>query len=105
MKQGWADPDHVGKVTVSILDVLAKAFHRESAKSEDERDYEKLIKLSQATGYQAQLYSGLQKSHEFARRLQSIEKTLETATPEDLAFGLNPVLAAEAELKSVIDGK
>lgn len=100
MTKAWADPDHVGKMVVSVMNVLAAAFHKHSAKSEDERDYDLIIKLSQACGYQAQLYSGLQKSHEFARRLDRIDKVLMTVTPEDLALGLNPVIMAEAEIRS-----
>ena len=96
----WADPDHVGKVTISIMNVLAKAFHVQAGKSEENRDYELLIKLSSACGYQAQLYSGLQKSHEFAKRLDSIDKVLSKATPEDLALGMNPVVIAEEDRRT-----
>jgi len=100
MKNGWADPEHVGKITISILDILTKEFHKANKKADDEKDFDLIIKLSQAAGYQAQLYSGLQKSHEFARRLQSIEKVMQTANPETLALGQNPVIIAEEELKS-----
>ena len=100
MTKAWADPDHVGKITVSIMNILSKHFHKEAKKSEEDQDFDKLIKLSQACGYQAQLYSGLQKSHEFARRLDRIDKVLETATPETLALGLNPVVIEENEMRS-----
>jgi hypothetical protein len=105
MKGTWADPGHVGKITISILDILSKEFHKAAKKEETEKDYDLIIKLSQAAGYQAQLYSGLQKSHEFARRLQSIEATLKTATPEGLAMGMSPVLQAEEELKTQFQGR
>ena len=101
----WTDPEHVGKVTVSHLNLLSGAFHKEMKKSDEEKNYDLIIKLSQAAGYQAQLYSGLQKNHEFAKRLQSIEKTLSRATPEDLSLGLNPVLQAESELKAQEAGR
>jgi len=100
MKREWADASHVGKITVSIMDILAKEFHKVSKKADSEKDYDLMIKLSQATGYQAQLYSGLQKSHEFQRRLQSVEKALSTVSAEDIAMSVNPVLQAEEELKT-----
>ncbi len=93
----WTDDDHVGKVVVSLLDKLTASFHIHNDKPEDEKDYDLIIKLSSAAGYQAQLYSGLKKSHEFARRLQAIEKALRRATPEDFAMAHNPVLLAESE--------
>jgi len=96
----WADPDHVGKITVSIMNILSAHFHKEAKKSEEDQNFDKLIKLSQACGYQAQLYSGLQKSHEFARRLDRIDKVLQSATPEDLALGQNPVIIEENEIRS-----
>ena len=105
MTKVWADPDHVGKITVSIMNTLSAYFHKEAKKSEEDQDFDKLIKLSQACGYQAQLYSGLQKSHEFARRLDRIDKVLETATPETLALGLNPVVLADADRRSQLDGR
>lgn len=95
MKREWSEPSHVGKVTIRILDILSGEFFKEMKK--ETRDMDLAIKLSQAAGYQCQLYSGLQKSHEFARRLQSIEKTLANATPEDLALGQNPALLADME--------
>ena len=98
MKKTWADPEHVGKVTIRILDTLSGQFFKEMKKEDKGMDL--AIKLSQAAGYQAQLYSGLQKSHEFSRRLQSIEKTLSNATAEDLALGQNPVLISETDTES-----
>ena len=76
MVDEWTDPTHVGKISVSIMDVLFAEFEKEAKKEDDTKDFDKLIKLSQATGYQAQVFSGLQKNHEFAKRLQSIERTL-----------------------------
>jgi len=99
MKQ-WTSPEHVGKVCVGILDVLSGEFYKENKKKEDEKDFDKLIKLSSACGYQAQIYSGLQKSHEFARRLSSLEKDIQKSIPEDFAYSQNPVIAAEEEQKS-----
>jgi hypothetical protein len=98
MAKGWATAEHVGHVTISILDVLAKEFHKANAKGED-KDHALLIKLSQAVGYQSQLYSGLQKSIEYAKRLEEVEKVVQHASAEDLALGQSPVLQAEDELK------
>jgi hypothetical protein len=41
-----------------------------------------MIKLSQAVGYQSQVYSTVQKNHDFARRLKMIEGELLQTTPE-----------------------
>lgn len=98
MPKGWVPAEHVGKITTSILDILAREFFKESKNKE--LDHGMLIKLSQACGYQAQLYSGLQKNIEYANRLESVEKTISGATPEDLAMGNNPVLQEEANLKT-----
>ncbi len=98
MSKGWVPAEHVGKITTSILDVLAREFFKQSKNKE--LDHGMLIKLSQACGYQAQLYSGLQKNIEYASRLESVEKTIRSATPEDLAMGNNPVLQEEANLKT-----
>jgi len=98
--KSWSEPEHVGKVTISILNVLSREFHKEAVK--DEPDHDLLVKLSSACGYQSQLYSGLQKNHEFAKRLQSIEKEMQK---EELALGKNPVLSAEADRKSRLDGR
>ena len=103
MNKNWAEPEHVGKITISILNTLTGEFYKESAK--DEKDYSLLIKLASAIGYQSQLYSSLWKNHEFSKRLQSIEKELQSATPEDLALGRNPAVIAEEEEKSRLDGR
>jgi len=103
MNKTWAEPSHVGKVTISILNVLFREFHKEAGK--DKPDHNLLIKLGGACGYQAQLYSGLQKNHEFGKRLKSLEKAVQSATPEELALGRNPVIFAEEEQKSRLDGR
>jgi hypothetical protein len=100
MNKEWTDADHVGKVVVSHLNFLSKEFHKHIQKPDEEKNYDLIIKLSSAAGYQAQLYSGIQKNHEFAKRLQSIERSMSKATPEDLAYKQNPVIIAEEELKS-----
>lgn len=97
MPKNWASADHVGKITISILNALTGEFHK--ANKAEEKDHGLLIKLSQACGYQAQLYSGLQKNIEYSRRLEELEKTVQHATPEELALGQNPVIQAEEELK------
>ena len=84
MVDDWTDPAHVGKISVSIMDKLYEIFEKEAKKEDEEINLDVLIKLSQATGYQAQVYSGLQKNHEFAKRLQSIEKTLSGEKPLEL---------------------
>ena len=61
MNKTWADPNHVGKVTISMLEILSREFHKKSGK--DQIDHGLLIKLGGACGYQAQLYSGLQKKY------------------------------------------
>jgi hypothetical protein len=96
----WTSAEHIGKISVSMITVLAKEFHKHSSKKDEEKNYDLIIKLSQAAGYQCQLYSALQKSHEYERRLQSVEKTVKTVTSEDLAMLNNPVIKAEAELKT-----
>jgi len=103
MHKNWSDASHVGKVTISILNVLAREFHKEAIK--DKPDHDLLAKLSSAAGYQSQLYSGLQKNHEFAKRLQKIEKEMQSATAEELAMGKNPVIGAEEDEKSKLDGR
>ena len=100
MDKEWTDAYHIGKVVVSHLNFLSKEFHKHVQKPDDQKDYDLIIKLSSAAGYQAQLYSGIQKSHEFAKRLQSIERQLSKTTPEDLIYSNNPVIIAEEEIKS-----
>jgi len=70
----WDSAEHVGKVTISILNILSKEFHKEAKK--DNPDYGLMTKLGSACGYQAQLFSGLQKNHEFAKRLDEIEDSI-----------------------------
>lgn len=91
MEKGWSRPEHVGKVVVSILDSLTGFYHAEEAKGED-KDLKLMIQLSQAAGYQAQIYAGLQKTFDMAKRIESVEKVLEKADPEMLAMGANPVV-------------
>ncbi len=103
MNKNWAEPEHIGKITISILNTLTSEFHKESAK--DEKDYSLLIKLASACGYQAQLYSSLWKNHSLSERLQNLEKDIQSATPEDLALGRNPAVIAEEERKSRLEGR
>lgn len=105
MPKGWVPAEHVGKVSTSILDVLAAEFFKESNKPNDEKDLGLLMKLSGACGYQAQLYSGLQKNIEYAQRLEQVEKDVTHVTPADLALGDNPVLKEEAEFKVKQDNR
>ena len=91
MEKGWSDPEHVGKVTINTLDTLSEYFMVESKKGE-EKDMNLIIKLSQAMGYQSQIYAGISKTFDMAKRLESVEKLLEHADPELLAMGLNPVI-------------
>ena len=100
MNKNWAEPEHIGKITISILNTLTGEFYKESAK--DEKDYSLLIKLASAIGYQAQLYSSLWKNHEFSKRLQSIEKDFERT---DSVYLDSPVVIAEEEEKSRLDGR
>jgi|TARA_R110000744_G_scaffold204995_3_gene323745 isopenicillin N synthase-like dioxygenase len=81
MQESWTDPSHVGKISISIMDTLADEFFKESQKPDDEKDHALMIKLSQAVGYQSQVYSTVQKNHDFARRLKMIEGELLQTTP------------------------
>jgi len=98
MPQGyeWNDPSHVGKSLVSIYDVMAKKFFRDSKKANDE-EWDKLYKLVSTAGYVAQMYASLLKTHEFEKRLKRIEKTLKSTTPEDFAMRYNPTIKAETD--------
>ena len=98
----WQSAEHVAKIGLSIMHVLAQEFHIEAAKPSAEKDHSLMVKLSQAVGYQSQLFSALQKSHEFARRLQNVEKATRMLSPEELAYKHNPVVLAE---KQMIDDK
>ena len=100
MNKNWAEPEHIGKITISILNTLASEFYKESAK--DEKDYSLLIKLASACGYQAQVYSSLQKNHEFGKRLEKIEENLRRT---DSVYLNSPVVIAEEEEKSQYDGR
>ncbi len=91
MKKGWSRPEHVGKLVVNTLDVLTKYFHEEEKKGAD-KDLGLIVKLSQAMGYQAQIYAGLQKTFDMAKRIEEVEIQLQNADPESLAMGLNPVV-------------
>jgi len=104
MAKSWADEEHVGKLTVAVMNVLNKKFHVESKKTDEKIDLDKLIKFSQAIGYQAQIFSGLQKNHEFAKRLKSVEEKIQNVNTDD-PYSNNPVLPAEAELKVKTDGR
>lgn len=96
MEKAWSRPDHVGKVVVSILDSLTKFYHAEEKKGED-KDIRLMIQLSQAAGYQAQIYAGLQKTFDMAKRIEQVEKVLEKADPELLAMGTNPVVIHDTD--------
>jgi len=100
MNKNWAEPEHVGKITISILNTLTGEFYKESAK--DEKDYSLLIKLASACGYQAQLYSSLWKNHEFSKRLQNLEKNFQRT---DSIYLNNPVVIAEEEEKNRLEGR
>ncbi len=89
MDKGWSRPEHVGKVTINTLNILSEYFMVETKKGED-KDMNLIIKLSQAMGYQSQIYAGLQKTFDMAKRVADIEKVLETADPESLATGRKP---------------
>lgn len=99
MVKDWTSPEHVAKIGLSIMHVLAEEFHIEAKKPTGEKDHSLMVKLSQAVGYQSQLFSALQKSHEFARRLNAVEKATHNLTPEELALQYNPALIAERQLQ------
>ena len=100
----WTSAEHIGKIAVSTINVLSKEFHKAANQPDDKKDYKLIIALSQANGYQCQLYSALQKSHEYERRLQAVERTVKNSTSDEL-LKLNPVIAAEEELKSQEKGR
>lgn len=99
MEKSWSRPDHVGKIVVSILDSLTGFYHAEEDKG-DEKDIHLMIKISQAAGYQAQIYAGLQKTFDMAKRIEQVEKLVEKADPELLAMGTNPVSIAEEDQRT-----
>jgi len=96
----WTAAEKMGKISVSIIEKLTRAFHIESNKPDGEKNYDLMIKLSQATAYQTTVYSSLQKNHEYERRLQRVEKTVKGIDPSDLAMKNSPILSAEEEMKS-----
>lgn len=100
MRRSWTSPEHVGKITISILNELSKEFHKEAAKPDEEKDGDKLLKIAGACGYQSQVYSGIQKTFDMARRIEEVEKVLERADPEMLAMGANPVTIAEEDQRT-----
>ena len=99
MRKEWSSPEHVGKIVISHLHLLSGEFHKKMKEPDEEKDYDLIIKLSSAAGYQAQLYSGIQKQHEFARRLQRIEKELTTSHDPNSLLSKNPVINAEVDLQ------
>ena len=101
MEKGWSRPEHVGKMTIHTLEVLSRYFNEEDKKGDD-KDMKLIIQLSSAMGYQAQIYGGLQKTFDMAKRVEEIEAVLEKADPELLAMGLNPVPIAEDDQRSQI---
>jgi len=96
----WTSAAHVGKIAMSIIDILAKEFHKAAKKPDDKKQYDLMIKLSQAVGYHMTIYSTLQKSHEYEYRLQSVEKTIKEVTPADIVMQYNPVLLEESKVES-----
>jgi hypothetical protein len=99
----WTDVSHAGRIGLGIMDIMSKEFFIESRMGEN-KDINKMIKLSQAVGYQLQLYSALYKSHEVEKRLQGIERKIATYSAED-AMKNSPVISAEKELQTLEEGK
>ena len=97
----WTSAEHVAKIGLSIMHVLAEEFHIEASKPTGEKDHSLMVKLSQAVGYQSQLFSALQKSHEFARRLEAVEKATSMLSPEEIAYKFNPTVMAEREQETL----
>ena len=87
----WNDPSHVGKALVKIFDVMAMKFFAD-AKGATPEDWGNLYKLVSTAGYVAQMYASLLKTHEFEKRLKSIEKTLKNTSAEELAMRYNPTI-------------
>ena len=48
MNKEWADPDYVGKYSVSIMNILSVHFHKDDMKFKDTQYFYKFIKLCQA---------------------------------------------------------
>ena len=99
MEKAWSNPEHVGKLVINNLNVLSRYFNEEEKKGED-KDINLIIKLSQAMGYQAQIYASIQKTFDMTKRVEDIEKILERADPESLAMGLNPVTIADEDRRT-----
>ena len=91
----WTSAEHMGKIGVSIIDKLATEFH----KAANKYDHDLMIRLAQATAYQMTVYSSIQKSHEYEKRLIRVEKTVRHLDPSDLIMKYNPVITADDELE------
>lgn len=106
MAREWTSAQQIAQLGLSIMYELAKEFHIEASKPTAEKDHNLMIKLSQAVGYQSQLFTSLQKNHEFAKRLVQVEAATQIISPEDLAYRNTPMLLAEQkrddELKQLI---
>ena len=98
MAKAWTDPSHIGKIIVSVVNKLSAEFHIEFDK--EDKDFEKLVRLAGSIGYQAQIYNGIQKTHDFAKRVEELESVVQNADPEKLAMGLNPVIIAEEDRRT-----
>lgn len=98
MKRDWAEPSHVGKICISVLEALSKEFHIEIKKPEDQRDKDMLIRLGGAIGYQAMNYNSLQKSHETHKRIQDLEKQMEIVDLESFAMSHTPQVMEDDKL-------
>jgi len=96
METAWSNPEHVGKLVINNLNVLSKYFNEEEKKG-TEKDINLIIKLSQAMGYQAQIYASIQKTFDMTKRVEEIEHILERADPESLAMGMNPVVISDVD--------
>jgi hypothetical protein len=100
MKKDWAEPSHIGKICVRVIEVLSKEFNVEAKKPLEERDFDKLIRVGGAIGYQAMNYNSLQKSHETHQRIKNLEKQLIRVDMESIAMQESPVLFEESKLQA-----
>jgi hypothetical protein len=103
MNKTWSDVDHVGKITISILDSLTKEYNLEL--EQDNPDLTLLVKLASAVGYQAQLYSSLYKNHEISKRIDYLEKQMKGLGAQDMAMLYNPVVIAEDDERNRLEGR
>ncbi len=103
MARDWTSAQQIAQLGLSIMYELAKEFHIEASKPSAEKDHNLMIKLSQAVGYQTQLFTSLQKNHEFAKRLVQVEAQTQIISPEDLAYKHNPALMAEQEKEKELE--